>query len=127
MMFQNQVFAEFGDILLSERGFYQHVGVSVGNGHVLTNSPTRGEHVTSLSDFSDGKPVSVRKLSAASRMAVVNNVAAVLASPKPYSLIGNNCDHTACKALGLPPTSPQLKRWAAIIGIVGFASVIVRS
>jgi hypothetical protein len=85
-----------GDLLLRPKclGIIQHEGVVVGPNAVLHNTPDKGEHVSTVDEFADGKPVQVRPTATAS--AVIRSRAnQLLCRPRPYDPFGRNCQHTA--------------------------------
>jgi hypothetical protein len=95
-----------GDLVIREKipGLINHVGVMT-NGTVFHNTPERGEHDTTLADFSQGRPIKVvRTKVPASR--VLENVTRLRRNPKKYDLLGRNCEHTATETLFGHPRSP---------------------
>ncbi|MDF9828544.1 cell wall-associated NlpC family hydrolase [Ereboglobus sp. PH5-10] len=109
-----------GDILLRPKGLgiINHVGVSDGNGHVVHNLPSKGEHITTVEAFAEGKPVTV-KSTGANPHSVLAKMRQILAHPKEYCLISRNCEHTASDIIQGKPRSEQLQA-AIAMGIIGF-------
>jgi uncharacterized protein YycO len=117
----------FGDMLTSERLGYQHTATYIGNGNVVTNTPTRGEHICSLQEFADGREVRAVPVSQALRDAVYWNQRAILSDPRPYNLFNNNCEHTVHKLYGLPPRSPQVIALMSFAGMILFGMMLARA
>ena len=98
-------------------GFVNHVGVVVGPDHVLQNTPTKGEHITTVRDFSKGQPV--RVISARiNPKDVIERARRVLNAPQPYDIFTNNCEHTTNRVLTGSPFSPQLAFWVILGSIM---------
>lgn len=103
-----------GDILSRPKGPVTHVGVLLDGGLVLHNTPRRGEHVSTLAEFSRGHPVSVQRLDDSARLRLL---ARARARDADYHLLRNNCEHTCYRALDGEPRSPQLLSYS--LGLVG--------
>lgn len=113
-----------GDVLSRRKGFVMHKGVALGGGRVLHNSPFRGEHVVSEHEFLDGKRLHVKRLATRDRMRALR--AAESLEPRSYSLLSNNCEHTVTRVTKGRADSPQLRSWAAGIGIGALAFALTR-
>ena len=72
-----------------------HVGVVVGVNLVCHNTPERGEHISTLSEFAAGQTnVGVRRTNA-DPSSVISRANQLLANPKRYDPVNRNCEHTA--------------------------------
>ena len=56
-----------GDILSRRKGVVMHRGVALGNGQVLHNTPSRGEHISSVEEFRAGQRLHVEPRSRTQR------------------------------------------------------------
>ncbi len=113
-----------GDIIGRRKGIVLHKGVYLGAGQVLHNTPGRGEHVTSLEEFADGKRVTlVRAACDESRHRAAS---AAPRSDRRYNLFTHNCEHTASRVTLGRAESPQLRGWVAGIGVAALAFVVTR-
>lgn len=97
-----------GDVVACDKGVLKHVGVVISENRVLHNTPERGEHISSLFDFCQGRPYEIRRTPAHLCQVVLHNASIIAISPRQYDVIVNNCEHTATRALGLEPQSQQL-------------------
>jgi len=87
-----------GDVLTRPKalGIATHFGVVIAPNAVLQNTPERGEHLTTVQDFSAGKPITVHRTGVHPSI-VVARAHNALANPQKYDLIQNNCEHTTTK------------------------------
>lgn len=108
-----------GDWLTCKKNlFITHVGVHLGNGQVLQNTPIRGEHVVDWDGFSQGRPVSYRHTNTPPHL-VYLRASQLLRQPRPYHPIINNCEHTASKVIDDIRISGQVLIWG-LIAIIAF-------
>jgi len=109
-----------GDFLTRPKalGFIEHVGVYLGSNAVATNTPEKGEHVTTLQEFASGQPVKVQRTNA-NPVAVTVNAQKILSNPKRYDLFARNCEHTAHEIIHGIAKSPML----AVLGILALIGV----
>lgn len=110
-----------GSIIEVEKGLFTHVGVFIGNGRVFHNTPERGEHVSTIQEFSGGKPTSLKRSQTPIHL-VWARVRECLSDPQPYSKVWNNCEHTVSKIEKGVHQSVQLR--ATIIICVGLLGVM---
>lgn len=98
-----------------------HRGIVLEDGTILHNTPLRGIHESSLSDFSKGKAVYPSRHTAALRDATL--VRARTESSRRYNPFTNNCEHLVTRATSAKATSPQLRGYVvgAAFAIAGFA------
>lgn len=113
-----------GDVLSRRKGPIMHRGVVLDDGRVLHNTPGRGEHISSVHDFSNGHKVRVERRSYAQRQAALAR--AERWRPRPYHLLNNNCEHTVSRAGTGRSDSPQLRGWIYGLGLAGAALVTTR-
>ncbi|HSG90129.1 MAG TPA: hypothetical protein VLA56_13030 [Pseudomonadales bacterium] len=105
-----------GDIVKRPKGPVTHVGVVLDGGLVLHNTPERGEHVSTLAEFSRGRPVRVERPDDSERLRLLASATASARSRR-YHLLQNNCEHTLYRARDGRPRSPQVLSWT--LGIAG--------
>ena len=101
-----------------------HKGIALGDGQVLHNTPIRGEHVSSESDFLRGRRMHVERQTRAERERALH--AAEHHGRRGYNLLTNNCEHTVHRATTGRGSSPQLLGWAAGIGVAAVAFALTR-
>jgi len=117
-----------GDLLSRRKGLVMHRGIALGDGRVLHNTPGRGEHISSETDFANGQRVHVTSATYSERRRALAH-AAVLetsGSARPYHLLGNNCEHTVHRAASGDARSPQLRGWVAGVGLAAVALAVTR-
>src|ERR1041385_5727809 len=87
-----------GDLLIRTKAvgmfFVEHEGVAVGSNTVLTNTPEKGEHLTTPEEFAAGNPVRVVP-TGANPAGVIARAREILANPKKYNPFARNCQHTS--------------------------------
>lgn len=93
MLFQ----AGFGDVLRRPKFLFKHVGIHLGNGLVLHNSPSKGEHVSDVSEFSSGHEIEVIPTPPNMKAKIMERVQDTLCYPRGYDAATNNCQHTATR------------------------------
>ena len=55
MLETHHTYYEPGDILIRAKGLFDHMGIYLGNGMVLHNTPDKGVHTSSVEMFANGK------------------------------------------------------------------------
>ena len=112
-----------GDVVSRRKGLVMHRGVVLNDGSILHNSPFRGEHVVSETEFRDGKRLHVSRTDCPRQRRYA-------ASARPesggYNLFTNNCEHTVSRAMSGEAESPQLKSWVAGVGIATVTFALTR-
>ena len=117
---------EQGDILIRAKGLFDHMGVFLGNGMVLHNTPDKGVHISSVEVFANGKKLRAHKIPARQRHYVLQNAHRILRSPQEYSLFFNNCDHTVTSAVEGKAYSNQLLIWGIVALSIGVTVIAIR-
>ena len=104
----NHINLRIGDKLVQQKmgGLWQHVGVVIGPDCVLHNTLEKGEHSTTVTDFSGGKPFQVVETDA-DPVTVVTRARKILANPQTYGVFTRNCEDTVYEVLIGKPVSPQ--------------------
>lgn len=116
----------FGDFLLRPKCLgISHVGVWLGGGRVFHNAPGRGEHVSSVEEFAQGEPVTV-KATNADAASVSVRVHSRLSAPQPYDALSNNCEHTANHVVTGKAFSHQLVAGVVVLVALVLACIAVR-
>ena len=103
-----------GTILEKQLFIFRHVGVCLGNGYVLQNTPFKGEEVVSESDFIYGAKFKVRDPGRIDVSSFLSRVSEIELNPRSYNLISNNCEHTIYRALYGSARSPQLMAFSTV-------------
>ena len=112
-------YARPGDIVSRRKGLVMHHGVALGDGRVLHNTPFKGEHICSESEFREGKRMYVSNLDVDERGRTLRRAHAHSEQRRSYNLLTNNCEHTVSRTTTGQANSPQLHSW--IMG-TGFAA-----
>lgn len=110
-----------GTILEIRRGAYRHVALSLGNGQVLQNTPERGEEIVPLAEFAKGLKIAARPTPRIQALSFLQRVSKIVAHPRRYHVLFNNCEHTVYWAVYGRAVSPQLAGIAIAITVVGIA------
>ena len=112
---------KIGDIL-SRLKFpgVRHVGVVVGPDAVCHNTPERGEHVSTIAEFTAGQEITV-KHSGINPMIIIANARRILANPKRYDAAVRNCEHTVSDMLHGVAESPAV----AVCGVLGIFLAVI--
>lgn len=95
-----------GDVVSVQKGAFRHVGIVVTEG-ILENRPGSFERVVSLPEFTGNLPYQVRRTDADPRI-VMARARKILAAPRPYNPVSQNCEHTVSEVLMGRAESPQL-------------------
>jgi hypothetical protein len=101
-------YLEAGDVVKRPKGIFEHQGIYLGNDRVFHNTPGRGEHVSSLQEFANGYPVSLKMAPSGNRSPLLARVYQAINNPRGYDPILNNCEHTVNRILEGTPRSRQL-------------------
>lgn len=111
-----------GDILRRWKNGVWHWGIYLGEGKVLHNTPKEGEHVSQLADFSAGEKTYFIRPDSSKKSEILHRSSEIVASPKKYSYLWRNCEHTLYQAMEGTPRSPTAK---LIVGITALVTGIV--
>lgn len=116
-------FQSVGDIVSVRKGLFAHVGVVVPSG-VLQNRPGGHESVVSWEEFGAGQPVHVQQMNL-DPWVVMRRVQNILASPRAYDAIAQNCEHTVHEVTRGKKESPQLGVlvWGALAALLLFSAL----
>lgn len=116
-----------GSIISCEKELgFEHLGMVVGDDRVFHNAPNRGEHLSTLHDFSAGRPIKIKGVVADWPNALAR-VHARLTSPQGYALLDSNCEHSVSAVAIGRPTSPQLYAALAFTAVMGLLFALVAS
>jgi len=104
-----------------------HVGLYIESARqVFHNSPGRGEHLSTLDEFSEGKQITFEEVNSINYQTVVNRINSSLANPQNYDLVKFNCEDSVYKILETNPHSPQRELVEDVFkAIVVMAAIIV--
>ena len=111
---------EPGDLLQRAKWPFIHKGIATPDGKVFHNTPQKGEHTSSLEEFSDGKPVKVVKCPEHNRGKAILRLQRARNAPRQYSYTGFNCEHSSSAISTGKASSPQLLISMLILGIAGY-------
>ncbi len=84
--------ARIGDIVSVQKGLFTHVGVVAYNG-ILQNSPGSCERIVSWAEFVQGRPWTLTRTNMEAWL-VLHRVEKILAAPRAYDALSQNCEHT---------------------------------
>lgn len=110
-----------GDLLYRRKSLVMHVGIYLGKGLVLHNTPKHGEHQVDFAEFAHGKTV-FAKTTGLAPDEVQRKAQQLLSAPADYQLFKHNCEHTANTLLEDDAISHQfteIQTWALIGGALG--------
>ena len=116
--------AQTGDIVSRRKGLVMHRGVVLRDGRVLHNTPFKGEHISTLDEFSAGRRVYTQPVGAAARRRASGYEPHV--QRRSYHLLRNNCEHTVHRAVHGSAKSPQLRGWVLGAGLAAAAFALTR-
>lgn len=111
-MMETEIYPK-GHLLSVQFPLYHHVGISDGEGNVYENSRARdGRGLVTLADFSSDKEIIDHGFLPGSLSAddIIENAKNLIADPKNYHLLKNNCEHFVHEVCGVKVSSPQLRR-----------------
>lgn len=118
---------EPGDILLRPKGqVIDHLAIALGNGFVFQNTPEKGEHLATISEYASGKRVTVRKQPRANRRRTLHSIWDRLHNPRPYDVLNNNCEHPIYEATTGKAKSPQLRIVLTVLGVAVIAATALQ-
>lgn len=103
--------ASIGDVVSVQKGLFTHVGVVVPGG-ILQNRPSGRESIISWQEFANGQPVQIQH-TGLDEWVVMTRVRAILASPRAYNAVFQNCEHTVSQVTRGKSESPQFGAVAA--------------
>lgn len=91
---------QVGDMLFRPKmnGFIEHEGIVVGPDLVLDNTPEKGEHLGTITEFAAGEKVRVQRTNA-NQSDVMRRAQQVLSRRKNYNAAFRNCQHTVSEVL----------------------------
>jgi hypothetical protein len=98
--------ASIGDVVSVPKGLFIHVGVVVPGG-ILQNRPGSRESVIPWEEFAAGRQIQLQRLGLDPSI-VIARARAILASPRAYHAVFQNCEHTVNRVLKGVEESPQL-------------------
>jgi hypothetical protein len=107
-----------GDVLRRRKSGVWHLGVYLGKGKVLHNSPDfqDGERLTSYKTFALGRDVYIAHSNSETRAEVMRRASGILAHPQAYSYIWRNCEHTVYEVMEGRPRSPTVRLMDQVLG-----------
>ena len=114
-MLLNQLVA--GDVLHRWKDGVWHLGIFMGDGTVLHNSPREGERRTPLEIYAAGRQIYAWQPESADRNEILQRAWDIIRNPKPYDHLTRNCEHTVFEAVKGKAESPTVRNllWALAI------------
>jgi len=107
-----------GDVVARRKGLVMHHGVVLSDGRILHNTPRRGEHVSSLAEFGNGRRIYRVGATGARRSYAVDG--------RRYNLFTNNCEHTVSRYTHGRASSGQLRSWVAGVSLAAMGLALTR-
>ncbi len=101
-----------------------HKGVALGDGRILHNTPFKGEHVCSESEFRAGRRLYVERREGGTPEIIRSRIYAT--EKRNYNLLTNNCEHTVSRVMDGQAKSPQLRSWVVGTGLAAATFAITR-
>jgi hypothetical protein len=111
---------EPGDLLSRPKWPVIHKGVVTPDGKVFHNTPQRGEHISTIEEFSVGKSVKAIKSPASRRGDILQRLEKAVFNPQRYSYTKYNCDHSSSQILTGNAASPQLAVCMLVGGFLAY-------
>lgn len=112
--------SQCGLILSRPKGFVTHWGVVTECGRVFHNTPDRGEHEVTFSEFAAGERVAIHGR-ASDLAAFLRRLCVRRQFTRAYDAFSNNCEHTLTALIQEESQSPQL---AAVLLGLGFGVAV---
>lgn len=117
-----------GDLLLRWKEGVWHLGIYMGDGTVLHNSPGVGERVTSYSEYASSQVVRALRPDSTKRNEIMKRAWQIVRNPLEYKHLTRNCEHTAYEVIDGKARSPTVENalWALAIGTLIFLGIRYR-
>ena len=108
-----------GDILLRWKDPVWHMGIYMGDGQVLHNSPGLGEQVTPYNVYAAGQQVKASQPDSTKRAEIMQRAWEIMKNPQDYKHLTRNCEHTAYEVVEGKAKSPTVEKlaWIALITV----------
>ena len=116
---------EPGDIVSRRKGIVMHRGLVLDDDRVYHNTPSNGEHVSTIEEFRKNKRMYVRSMDDADRQAALRSYSNP--TGRNYNLFTNNCEHTISRGPNGKGRSPQLASFLISGGVAAATLVLTRS
>ena len=111
-----------GDILVRQKGLFNHYAIGVGPNMVVHNTPEQGSHVGTPVEFANGQPFARFRppLTESEKVTVAGRALQTLS--QRYDLLSNNCEHTIAYAQSGIAQSPTVGAFLALaaLGTIGY-------
>ena len=106
-------------------GNLRHFGVLLPDGQVAHCTPQRGEHISTVEEFANGRDVKIeRSVPAEKYWATLMRVISPMYVPKAYHLVSNNCEIFANRVTGEKEESPQLQGAMMLFGLFAVVALV---
>ena len=108
-------------------GMFRHVGVLLPDGRVAHCSPERGEHISTIEEFADGRDIKIeRAVPVANHWSTLQRVFSAMHAPKTYDLVTNNCEIFANRVTGQKEESPQLQGAVILLAMFALLALVAK-
>lgn len=111
-------------ILERNKGIVLHRGVLLDDGRVFHNTPEKGEHISSFSEYAQGKQVTRKPIPTHFQYASAKRILNSLIQPNRYSLLGNNCQHSANRVVFGSQKSEYVTAGLVILTAIGLYAAL---
>ena len=114
-----------GDILRRRKGNVWHWGVWLQEG-VLHNTPDKGEHISSLGEFSNGNEIEIFQPNDLNRNDIIARAYNIINNPSEYQYLWRNCEHTVTEITSGKPSSQTVNNLAIAALMLCSIYIVIR-
>ena len=114
-----------GDILVRQKGLFNHYAIGVGPNMVVHNTSEHGSHVSTPAEFASGQPFAWYRPNLSDPEKVTIAGRALLTLSQRYDVLSNNCEHTIAYAQSGVAQSPTVAAFfvLAALGTIGYLAL----
>jgi hypothetical protein len=94
-----------------------HYGTALDGGLVAHTTPEKGKHVSTLEEFAEGRPISIRRRRRTAIENLLIQQRAIADIGKPYLPAAANCEHDVTMIHDGRPYSPMLQSFVVGLAI----------
>lgn len=113
---------KLGYLLYRPKGFVEHVGVYLGSGQVLHNSPSGNVEVVTYQEYAAEETVKIVTTSQHNVEDLAERLNSLLAADSRYCPVSNNCEHIAYYLIYGRRFSPQIQATLSASIVAAFLS-----
>ncbi|AJQ92310.1 NlpC/P60 family protein [Gynuella sunshinyii] len=111
-----------GYLLYRRKGIIEHVGVYLGGGQVVHNSPNNDVEIVNIQTYAEGHTIRVVSMEFDDIEQLRHRLHQILNANRKYRATHRNCEHIASYLLWGRSSSPQIQAFIAGALIAGFAA-----